>query len=78
MRSLKRAGPLAILAMLALLVVPASALATNADLTQYNKGGLGPTVPVDTVVVVGVPPAPVTIPLPMIQDRQLRIQGSAT
>jgi 2-desacetyl-2-hydroxyethyl bacteriochlorophyllide A dehydrogenase len=31
-----------------------------------------------TVVVVGVPPAPVTIPLPQIQDAQLRIQGSAT
>jgi 2-desacetyl-2-hydroxyethyl bacteriochlorophyllide A dehydrogenase len=31
-----------------------------------------------TVVVIGVPPAPVTIPLPMIQDSQLRIQGSAT
>jgi len=28
--------------------------------------------------VVGVPPGPVTIPLPMIQDSQLRIQGSAT
>lgn len=35
-----------------------------------NKGG--------TVVVVGVPPAPVTLPLPAIQDSQLRIQGSAT
>jgi 2-desacetyl-2-hydroxyethyl bacteriochlorophyllide A dehydrogenase len=31
-----------------------------------------------TVVVVGVPAAPVTIPLPEIQDLQLRIQGSAT
>ncbi len=31
-----------------------------------------------TVVVVGVPPADVTIPLPLIQDAQLRIQGSAT
>jgi 2-desacetyl-2-hydroxyethyl bacteriochlorophyllide A dehydrogenase len=31
-----------------------------------------------TVVVVGVPPAPVTVPLPQIQDAQLRIQGSAT
>ena len=31
-----------------------------------------------TVVVIGVPPAPVTIPLPQIQDAQLRIQGSAT
>jgi len=31
-----------------------------------------------TVVVIGVPPAPVTIPLPLIQDAQLRVQGSAT
>ena len=31
-----------------------------------------------TVVVVGVPAAPVTIPLPEIQDLQVRIQGSAT
>jgi 2-desacetyl-2-hydroxyethyl bacteriochlorophyllide A dehydrogenase len=39
-------------------------------LAMADKGG--------TVVVVGVPPAPVTIPLPIIQDSQLRIQGSAT
>lgn len=31
-----------------------------------------------TVVMVGVPSAPVTVPLPEIQDRQVRIQGSAT
>ncbi|WP_228759868.1 zinc-binding dehydrogenase [Pseudactinotalea sp. HY158] len=31
-----------------------------------------------TVVVVGVPEASVTVPLPLIQDQQLRIQGSAT
>ncbi|MEV4345874.1 alcohol dehydrogenase catalytic domain-containing protein [Actinoplanes sp. NPDC049596] len=31
-----------------------------------------------TVVVVGVPPADVSIPLPLVQDSQLRIQGSAT
>ncbi|MFF5081212.1 zinc-binding dehydrogenase [Actinoplanes sp. NPDC000266] len=31
-----------------------------------------------TVVVVGVPPADVSIPLPLIQDSQLRLQGSAT
>ncbi len=31
-----------------------------------------------TVVVVGVPEAPVTIPLPEIQDLQVKIQGSAT
>jgi 2-desacetyl-2-hydroxyethyl bacteriochlorophyllide A dehydrogenase len=35
-----------------------------------DKGG--------TIVVVGVPPSPVTVPLPLIQDSQLRIQGSAT
>ncbi|WP_433296426.1 zinc-dependent alcohol dehydrogenase [Actinoplanes sp. CA-030573] len=39
-------------------------------LAMATKGG--------TVVVVGVPPAPVTVPLPTIQDSQLRIQGSAT
>jgi 2-desacetyl-2-hydroxyethyl bacteriochlorophyllide A dehydrogenase len=31
-----------------------------------------------TIVVVGVPAAPVTVPLPEIQDLQIRIQGSAT
>jgi 2-desacetyl-2-hydroxyethyl bacteriochlorophyllide A dehydrogenase len=31
-----------------------------------------------TVVVVGVPAADVSIPLPLIQDQQVRIQGSAT
>lgn len=31
-----------------------------------------------TIVVVGVPTAPVTVPLPEIQDLQVRIQGSAT
>lgn len=31
-----------------------------------------------TVVIVGVPARPVTVPLPEIQDRQVRIQGSAT
>ncbi len=30
-----------------------------------------------TVVVVGVPPRPVTVPLPNLQDRQIRLQGSA-
>jgi threonine dehydrogenase-like Zn-dependent dehydrogenase len=35
-----------------------------------NKGG--------TVVVVGVPAGDVSVPLPMIQDSQLRIQGTAT
>jgi 2-desacetyl-2-hydroxyethyl bacteriochlorophyllide A dehydrogenase len=31
-----------------------------------------------TVVIVGVPVADVTIPLPVVQDQQVRIQGSAT
>jgi threonine dehydrogenase-like Zn-dependent dehydrogenase len=35
-----------------------------------DKGG--------TVMVVGVPAAAVTIPLPIVQDHQIRIQGSAT
>jgi 2-desacetyl-2-hydroxyethyl bacteriochlorophyllide A dehydrogenase len=35
-----------------------------------DKGG--------TVVVVGVPASPVTVPLPIVQDHQIRIQGSAT
>ena len=35
-----------------------------------DKGG--------TVVVVGVPPREVTVPLPIVQDHQIRIQGSAT
>src|SRR6202008_5017219 len=30
-----------------------------------------------TIVVVGVPPGPVTVPLPGLQDQQLRVQGSA-
>lgn len=39
-------------------------------IAMATKGG--------TVVVVGVPAAPVTVPLPEIQDLQIRIQGSAT
>jgi threonine dehydrogenase-like Zn-dependent dehydrogenase len=35
-----------------------------------SKGG--------TVVIVGVPSADVTIPLALVQDHQIRIQGSAT
>ena len=35
-----------------------------------DKGG--------TVMVVGVPGADVTVPLPIVQDHQIRIQGSAT
>lgn len=43
---------------------------TDQALGMATKGG--------TVVVIGVPPADVTIPLPLIQDAQLRVQGSAT
>ncbi|MDY7089761.1 MAG: alcohol dehydrogenase catalytic domain-containing protein [Actinomycetota bacterium] len=43
---------------------------TEQALAMAMKGG--------TVVVVGVPPAGVQVPLPLIQDAQLRIQGSAT
>ena len=48
------------------------AIQSSADqaIAMADKGG--------TVVVVGVPAAPVTIPLPIIQDHQIRIQGSAT
>src|SRR5687768_12665924 len=50
--SLKRAGPLAIVALLALLILPASALATADDLTQAGEGVLGDTVPINTMWVV--------------------------
>ena len=52
MRSLKRAGPLALVALLALLVLPTSALATSAELKQAGDGVLGDTVPIDTMWVV--------------------------
>jgi 2-desacetyl-2-hydroxyethyl bacteriochlorophyllide A dehydrogenase len=39
-------------------------------IAMVGKGG--------TVVVVGVPAAEVSIPLPIVQDQQIRIQGSAT
>jgi threonine dehydrogenase-like Zn-dependent dehydrogenase len=42
----------------------------NQAIEMALKGG--------TVVVVGVPTDPVTIPLPIVQDQQVRIQGSAT
>jgi 2-desacetyl-2-hydroxyethyl bacteriochlorophyllide A dehydrogenase len=49
-------------------------VAVQSTLTQAiemaSKGG--------TVVVVGVPARDVTVPLPVIQDHQIRIQGSAT
>ncbi|MEU8813752.1 zinc-binding dehydrogenase [Actinoplanes sp. NPDC048796] len=49
-------------------------VATQSSITQ----ALGLAAKGGTVVVVGVPPADVTIPLPLVQDSQLRIQGSAT
>ena len=42
----------------------------NQAIAMADKGG--------TVVIVGVPAADVTVPLPIIQDHQIRIQGSAT
>lgn len=39
---------------------------------------IGMAVKGGTVVIVGVPSSDVTVPLPIIQDRQVRIQGSAT
>ena len=49
-------------------------VAVQATITQAvalaSKGG--------TVVVVGVPAREVTVPLPVVQDHQIRIQGSAT
>ena len=49
-------------------------VATQSSLDQAiaiaDKGG--------TVMVVGVPAGEVTIPLPIVQDHQIRIQGSAT
>jgi 2-desacetyl-2-hydroxyethyl bacteriochlorophyllide A dehydrogenase len=39
-------------------------------IAMADKGG--------TVVVVGVPASAVTVPLPILQDHQIRIQGSAT
>jgi 2-desacetyl-2-hydroxyethyl bacteriochlorophyllide A dehydrogenase len=39
-------------------------------IAMADKGG--------TVMVIGVPARDVTVPLPMVQDHQIRIQGSAT
>src|SRR5687768_5060205 len=50
--SLKRAGPIAFVALLALLILPASALATENDLVQAGEGVLGDTVPINTMWVV--------------------------
>ena len=41
----------------------------NQAIVLAEKGG--------TVIVVGVPRGPVQVPLPLIQDREIRIQGSA-
>jgi 2-desacetyl-2-hydroxyethyl bacteriochlorophyllide A dehydrogenase len=39
---------------------------------------IGMALKAGTVVIVGVPTRDVTIPLPLVQDQQIRIQGSAT
>ena len=49
-------------------------VATQSTLTQ----AIGMALKGGTVVVVGVPSRDVTVPLPVIQDQQVRIQGSAT
>ena len=50
--SLRRTGPLALVAFAALLVLPASAMATSDDLAQAVEGTLGDTVPINTLWVV--------------------------
>ena len=50
--SLKRAGPIAFVALLALLILPASALATETDLKQAIDGTLDDTIPINTMWVV--------------------------
>jgi 2-desacetyl-2-hydroxyethyl bacteriochlorophyllide A dehydrogenase len=62
-----------------------SALGESADVVfdcvaeqSTSDQALGMATKGGTVVVVGVPPADVTMPLPLIQDAQLRVQGSAT
>lgn len=54
------------------LVFDCVALQSSMDtaIAVADKGG--------TVVVVGVPATQVTVPLPIVQDHQIRIQGSAT
>lgn len=39
---------------------------------------IGMALKAGTVVIVGVPSADITVPLPIVQDQQVRIQGSAT
>lgn len=48
----------------------AVAATVQSAIAMASKGG--------TVVVVGVPSQEVTVPLPVVQDHQVRIQGSAT
>jgi 2-desacetyl-2-hydroxyethyl bacteriochlorophyllide A dehydrogenase len=48
----------------------ASQSSVDQAIAMADKGG--------TVMVVGVPAREVTIPLPIVQDHQIRIQGSAT
>ena len=48
----------------------ASETTTRQAIGMADKGG--------TVVVLGVPSGPVQLPLQLVQDRQIRIQGSAT
>jgi 2-desacetyl-2-hydroxyethyl bacteriochlorophyllide A dehydrogenase len=48
----------------------ASQSTVTSAMSMADKGG--------TVVVVGVPTADVVVPLPVIQDHQIRMQGSAT
>jgi ammonium transporter, Amt family len=50
--SLRRAGPIALVLLLALLVLPASALATSNDLELAGSDKLGDSVPIDTLWVV--------------------------
>jgi 2-desacetyl-2-hydroxyethyl bacteriochlorophyllide A dehydrogenase len=62
-----------------------TALAESADIV-FDCVAVEPTVRTSvrlaskggTVVIVGVPSRDVTVPLPIIQDHQIRIQGSAT
>ena len=50
--SLKRAGPMTLVMLLALLVLPATSLATSDDLNQVGEGLLGDTVAINTLWVL--------------------------
>jgi ammonium transporter, Amt family len=52
MRSLKRAGPLALVALLAMLILPATSLASSAELKNAVDGVDQGTLPIDTMWVV--------------------------